>query len=234
MREDYPAAHSMDTDWFAVDADGHVALLRSGEEGAVPIVWGGEQAGGQAFHELWRGRGTVDVHGLPQQPGSLQEHLGDGWEPAPPDRRYPYGHALLRLAHPRAVELVAGAHRVRTQQGLYAWVREVLLADLWELLARGWVQQGWLFSDFPLDRFGIYLYEARHQSLIVGPYERGERPRIPLLASTLPPETRQRAVSLPQVSFARDPLVQPLESLPCRAYGTGWIDSRNRLHDMKR
>ena len=36
--EDRPscAAHSMDTDWYAVDRGGRVALLHSGEEGAVP------------------------------------------------------------------------------------------------------------------------------------------------------------------------------------------------------
>ena len=33
---DYPAAHSMDTEWFAVDADGNVARFDSGEDGAVP------------------------------------------------------------------------------------------------------------------------------------------------------------------------------------------------------
>jgi hypothetical protein len=36
MPPDYPAAHSMDTDWFAVDECGHVALCTSGEAGAVP------------------------------------------------------------------------------------------------------------------------------------------------------------------------------------------------------
>jgi hypothetical protein len=35
---DYPAAHSMDTMWFAVDADGHVAVFDSGEGGGVPDV----------------------------------------------------------------------------------------------------------------------------------------------------------------------------------------------------
>jgi hypothetical protein len=33
---DYPAAHSMDTTWFAVDKDGHVAAFDSAEGGAVP------------------------------------------------------------------------------------------------------------------------------------------------------------------------------------------------------
>ncbi|MFO0671261.1 MAG: hypothetical protein U0235_16800 [Polyangiaceae bacterium] len=33
---DYGAAHSMDTSWFAVDADGRVARFDTGEDGAVP------------------------------------------------------------------------------------------------------------------------------------------------------------------------------------------------------
>ena len=36
METDYPAAHSMDTTFFAVDAAGHVALFDSGENGHVP------------------------------------------------------------------------------------------------------------------------------------------------------------------------------------------------------
>src|SRR4051812_6768841 len=35
---DYPAAHSMDTLWFAVDRDGRVAAFSSGEAGAVPLA----------------------------------------------------------------------------------------------------------------------------------------------------------------------------------------------------
>lgn len=34
---DYPAAHSMDTSWFAVDEAGRVAIFDSGEDGAVPL-----------------------------------------------------------------------------------------------------------------------------------------------------------------------------------------------------
>lgn len=36
--EDYPAAHSMDTSWFAIDEAGHVAVFDSGEDGAVPFA----------------------------------------------------------------------------------------------------------------------------------------------------------------------------------------------------
>jgi hypothetical protein len=37
-QRDYPAAHSMDSAWFAVDADGHVALFCTGENGHIPTV----------------------------------------------------------------------------------------------------------------------------------------------------------------------------------------------------
>ena len=35
-RDDVPAAHSMDTSWFAVDAEGRVGLFDTGEDGALP------------------------------------------------------------------------------------------------------------------------------------------------------------------------------------------------------
>jgi hypothetical protein len=35
---DYPAAHSMDTSWFAIDEAGRVAIFDSGEDGAVPLA----------------------------------------------------------------------------------------------------------------------------------------------------------------------------------------------------
>jgi hypothetical protein len=45
MASDYPAAHSADTTWFAVDRDGHVAVFDSAEAGAVPAeAFAGEEA----------------------------------------------------------------------------------------------------------------------------------------------------------------------------------------------
>ncbi len=34
--DDYPAAHSMDSTWFAVDEDGHIAAFDTGEDGHIP------------------------------------------------------------------------------------------------------------------------------------------------------------------------------------------------------
>src|SRR5690242_13329496 len=53
------AAHSMDTDWYAVDRDGHVAQLWSAEEGAVP--W---QAHRQYWSELYEDLAVARIEGL--------------------------------------------------------------------------------------------------------------------------------------------------------------------------
>lgn len=54
LMRDYPAAHSMDSTWFAVDEDGQVAVFDTGEGGPMPeggFPVGGE-AGGYGEHAL--------------------------------------------------------------------------------------------------------------------------------------------------------------------------------------
>ena len=51
----FPAAHSMDTTWFAVDDDGHVAILNTSENGAYPTGAGPQVADeARAALEEWR------------------------------------------------------------------------------------------------------------------------------------------------------------------------------------
>src|SRR5690242_3867236 len=58
MDVDFPAAHSMDTAWYAVDRDGHVGFFDTGEEGHLP-----------------RGALTVDDASLPPLPEELRDGL---------------------------------------------------------------------------------------------------------------------------------------------------------------
>jgi hypothetical protein len=48
MDDDFPAAHSMDTEWYAVDSQGHVAVFDSSENGHAPLGI----TDGDAFYEL--------------------------------------------------------------------------------------------------------------------------------------------------------------------------------------
>src|SRR5690242_17979502 len=54
MDADFPAAHSMDTYWFAVDRDGRVACFESGEAGAVPERAFADEYGLSASEPLMR------------------------------------------------------------------------------------------------------------------------------------------------------------------------------------
>jgi hypothetical protein len=65
MIEDYPAAHSMDTTWFAVDAAGHVGLFDTGENGHAPD---GQE--NDVRSDLWE---------LYLPPG--EREAGDWWDP---------------------------------------------------------------------------------------------------------------------------------------------------------
>jgi hypothetical protein len=67
MEADFPAAHSMDTEWYAVDGKGHVAVFISGENGPVPV---GQFQKGDLPELLRRLRGG----------GTEAEREDDGWE----------------------------------------------------------------------------------------------------------------------------------------------------------
>ena len=53
MSPDFPAAHSMDSCWFAVDEAGHVGFFDTGEGGALPTAdefpKGGEAGGSEGL-----------------------------------------------------------------------------------------------------------------------------------------------------------------------------------------
>jgi hypothetical protein len=60
MDDDFPAAHSMDTLWFAVDAAGHVGVFDSDQPGHVPE---GVEDATDVIAELWQRRfGHDDIY----------------------------------------------------------------------------------------------------------------------------------------------------------------------------
>src|SRR5438105_611048 len=77
MDADFPAAHSMDSCWFAVDRDGHVGYFSTGEAGAMPAVGVTEDAADELLTRLLetlpRGEAIHDPggHALPGQPAGL-------------------------------------------------------------------------------------------------------------------------------------------------------------------
>ncbi len=76
-RTDYPAAHSMDAQWFAIDDAGEVAWLDTGESGAMPI----DGLKTQGFFDMLD-RLAKDEHGIPLLPTSGEQFAqGHSTEP---------------------------------------------------------------------------------------------------------------------------------------------------------
>jgi hypothetical protein len=96
---DFPAAHSMDTTWFAIDRDGHVGVFDTGETGPVPETYG-----------------KCDVRQLLVEHGRTD--LLAGWkEPSVPSRYDLVVEELHRLGHHSEVifDLAACLHILNHQ-----------------------------------------------------------------------------------------------------------------------
>lgn len=128
---DYPAAHSMDTEWFAMDEEGHVALFRSGEIGVLPET-AADQTG---FYDVWEYL-SRDEYGVPIFPApqalfpdgpdcrALQAHL-EAIEPA----RREAVNVLVRDKQQTRTALMIDGVLPRKRTGMLVWLREPLWSD---------------------------------------------------------------------------------------------------------
>jgi hypothetical protein len=213
--EDYPAAHSMDTRWFSVDADGHVALFDSGQDGPVPV--GVQDA-------LWDDLGeslirsdsgfVYDLVDLPQDgaiavcAGSEAEHGYDlAGAPIITKRDllgnvYPTCRALVWLRSASDSALLEGASSVvvPSADGLLL-LGEFSRAGLASMHDEGRLRRAWLHHTLDPSRFGFFRFSPFPVDfqLSIGDsppepwpvhYFRTGRPRQPVVFSALPVELR--------------------------------------------
>jgi hypothetical protein len=75
---DYPAAHSMDTNWFAIDARGHVGVFTTGEPGHMPATWTEQTYVGELVGPVLASRGGAQAVGL--DPERVED---EPWEAVP-------------------------------------------------------------------------------------------------------------------------------------------------------
>jgi hypothetical protein len=220
-RSDYPAAHSMDTDWFAVDADGHVGVFESGEGGAVPKGFRWQESAAwnlvrrlatEAPEAVWRGGAARGCHcrekpvahdiGLYAvilflRPGTAWPTLEDDWS-----------NPVWSDAFDTADGPVCAVYCEAMDDAAYDRLHEA-----GGCLGCG-CQDGGRMSH-------LGLFEFDNDSYGLSPYTRTGAPQTPLRLDDLPPDL-QRLIErchLPAASFGRDNLLQPLEHRPCATWG---------------
>jgi hypothetical protein len=232
--DDFPAAHSMDTTWFAVDRDGHVASFDSGEAGAVPT---GAFAGNEAYalrerlaRFLPRGEAAYDLAGR-QIPGTEGKPV---WHRAAGGRELDYPALLFLKSLDPVQEALASGQAVQVTCGDSFAVRfQHLPAELGKRIhdAGACEMCFYLFREVEREdpgpaRLGFFEYEHLTENWISGPYGRIARPLKPLHVDQLPPDLRARVKRLrfDNLSFVQTTHIQPVEHAECDSWEGAYLD----------
>jgi hypothetical protein len=247
MKPDFPAAHSMDTNWFAVDRDGHVACFDSGEAGAVPTQAIDETGGESLLLEsmlaslgiettklghLLAGAassqspvdGTMfDLHGrlMPGVEDQLAQH--EGVSPTP-------SSTLMFLKSTHFVEKPVAdgtAVLVPTTEGVGVLIRG-LSEELAERIHDADECLGcfWYSDSMRKPQPGFFYYGHLTENSISGPYGREMCPVKPIHFNELPADIRERLkwMRFDGLSFRDTPHIQPIEHAPCESWENAFMD----------
>ena len=247
MNPDFPAAHSMDTNWFAVDRDGHVACFDSGEAGAVPTQAIDESGGesrllesmlaslgiettklghflaGAASSQSPVDGAMFDLRGrlMPSAEDQLGQH--EGLSPIP-------SSTLMFLKSTHFVEKPVAertAVLVPTTEGV-----GVLIQGLSEELAERIHDADECLGCFRYSdsmrkpQPGLFYYGHLTENSISGPYGREMCPVKPTHFNELPADIRERLkwMRFDGLSFRDTPHIQPLEHAPCESWENAFMD----------
>ncbi len=235
MDADYPASHSMDSAFFAVDKDGNVGYFSTGEAGAMPTAAESGEPFSRVEEQLVRFLPSCGAaYDLAGQilPGRLDRSPG---EHTNGPSRYSATLMFLKSEEPVGLELdVVRALRVPSTVGVAVVFRQ-LTAEVHRRLHESgeclgcFYHYGSVGTGAPDDLAarGLYRYGHLCENWIAGPYGREEVPLKPVHVDQLPPAARAtaRRVRFDRLRFAEAPHVQPAEHTECSAWGSHYLDS---------
>jgi hypothetical protein len=232
MTNDFPAAHSMDTCFFAIDRDGHVACFDSHESGAVPVhaLTGPPDTVRHQLFTLPHVEVLFDPlgHMLPRPVTLITSHRGSWGVPAPIIM-------FLNSLDPVRADIAEGrAVQLPASEGVAVAFRQlsedranqlhdsgVCLVCSWHIVDRGTEE---FFGDWATR--GLFYYAHLTENWISGPYGRQRNPTQPLHIDQLPPHVREalQAMRFESLCFADTPHIQPIEHAPCKSWEASYVD----------
>ena len=236
MDADFPAAHSMDTVWFAIDRDGHVGYFDTGEGGAVPV--------GAALEDPWELFQHLTAL-LPhcQVSYDLQGHLGPGPRQAETrHRQAARGNDRDVLMFLHSLDPVGREIADGTGTPLAATTgAAVVFTLLSDAVNRRLHTDGHCLGCFPHGQLeynvrpapvGLYFYchpvfytGDRSQDAVAGPYRRRIVPQQPVHVDQLAPSLREAVAHtrFRQLCFAETVYIQPCEMGPVECLNSAYL-----------
>jgi hypothetical protein len=231
----------MDSSWFAIDRDGHVAFFDTGEAGAKPYS-AGEARG--LLPLLARQVPRTEV--IHQREGHIipgRERRGRHHKPFS-DERENMGGMLLFLKstkHVRAAIERGEAVACKAATGTAVIFQDMQVSvhkqvhDARHCLGCFWYWS-WPFDADEEDprrlsaaELGLFAYDHLCENWISGPYGLQRRPALPLHIDQLPPQlrklVRQGAARFDQLCFAQTFHIQPCEHLECVSWESRYLCS---------
>jgi hypothetical protein len=235
---DYPAAHSMDTHWFAIDADGNVGIFDSGEPGAAPAGIADQGEGYGLLDLPVTGQPVFDRAGYVPlvtiaRPETHHDTTGERFDgrllfltseaEIPAELRALPGVVTPALPDGWAVSTYLDHDRDDPPETDPVAAFGHANRDLWTRFVQRVHAEEWCLgchylygSEIRFAQRGAFHYSAQETLYIAEPYGRTIQPTRPLHVSELPAELRTIAEQreLPH-RFADVVYIQPVEHLDC-------------------
>jgi hypothetical protein len=236
MEPDFPAAHSMDSCWFAMDRDGFIAYFSTGEAGAMPESgYQGDQAYSlreRLIRDLPVGDVLYDPRGRSLPGEKLEASRVEPWD-------WPTLLFLSSLA-PVQSDIEAGrATPLRATDGYAVVFPRLTAAQCRRLNSADVVLATDTYYEDPEAEegrspawHGIFEYSHLCENWISGPYGRRLVPTQPVHIEQLPPNLRRnlKGTQLRDQSFAETVHIQPAEHWPCESWESGWQGLDGKRH----
>ena len=239
---DFPAGHSMDTEWFAVDRDGNIAVFKSWSEGAVPIDIERDTHRLELFEkyttsitpvlkQLYFDEKVVENLVQKCKTDTLRQIIED---------EYAVDGCILLLSEGKTWEDLNFENAINKEQGDFALclspnIPLYLISDIYhfrdefiaaiksKVIAKAcnfttvWDDEDG-FEGIGVRDLGIFFYDHDSNDWCTEPYYKVHTPEIPLKANQFAPNLADKIPNLKELSFENQNLIQPMEFSNCNSY----------------
>ena len=237
---DFPTGHSMDTEWFAVDKNGNIAVFDSGQEGAIPLEFDRQMIWiellekytipiSPVLKQLYLDEKMIEVLLQKCDVNTLQQIVenefavegcivllneGKKWEDLNLENALANEKEdfALCLSPKLPLYLLSDIYNVRID--FIAAVKNNVIAKACNLKVI------WDEDEKGVGKrdLGLYLFDHDNNDWRTEPYYRIDTPEVPLNASQFVPNLINKIPHFKDIEFENQYCLQPMEFVSCETY----------------